>query len=156
MFSRFVLFILVALLAVSVAAQRNPAPVFERGADTTQNLPSWLNRHSQRIEWQRKEPTVIYKGSGRQYKARRGDKMAPKMIVDSIKFFDGLAIFTLNTQRARGRSRLVARSEKDIHIESIYNVDVDSTVISRTLDTIRVYSASAANDTRAEIKLMVQ
>jgi len=82
--------------------------------------------------------------------------MSPKLVVDSISFFDGLAVFALNTQRGRGRSSLMARSEDDIHVLSIHNVDVDSTVISRTLDTIKVYSASAANDSRAEITLMVQ
>ena len=82
--------------------------------------------------------------------------MAPKMVSDSIKFFDGVAVFTLNTQRARGRTRLAARSEDDIHIESIFNVDVDSIGYSRTLDTIWIYSGSAANNSRAEIKLMVQ
>jgi len=50
----------------------------------------------------------------------------------------------------------MARSEDDIHVLSIHNVDVDSTVISRTLDTIKVYSASAANKSRAEITLMIQ
>jgi hypothetical protein len=125
-------------------------------ADTNQHRPSWLNRRSITQKWQPKERTVIYDGFGRQYKAKRGDKMEPKMVTDSISFFDGVAVFTLNAQRGRGRSRLVARSENDIHIESIYNVDVDSTITSRTLDTIWVYSASAADNSRAEIKLMVQ
>jgi hypothetical protein len=141
-------FILVTLLAMPVVAQRK--------ADTTQKPLSWLDRRGLTKEWQEKEGTVAYKGSGRQYKARRGDKMIPKMVIDSIKFFDGVAVFTLNAQRGRGRTRLVPRSENDIHILSIFNVDVDSTVISRTLDTIRVYSGSAADDSRAEIKLMVQ
>lgn len=148
MFSKMFPFILVTLLAMPVVAQRK--------ADTTQKPLSWLDRRGLTKEWQQKEQTIIYDGSGRQYKARRGDKMAPKKVVDSIKFFDGVAVFTLNIQRARGRTPLAARSENDIHILSIYDVDVDSTVISRTLDTIKVYSASAADNSRAEIQLMVQ
>jgi len=148
MFSRLFPFILVALLAVPVAAQRK--------TDTTQNRPSWLNRHDITKDSVRGIPIIIHSGSGQQYKEIRGEKMSPKLVVDSISFFDGLAVFALNTQRGRGRSSLMARSEDDIHVLSIHNVDVDSTVISRTLDTIKVYSASAANDSRAEITLMVQ
>ena len=147
MFGRLFPFILVALLVAPVAAQRK--------TDTTQIRPSWLDRRNITKEWQRKERTVIYDGSGRQYKEKRGDKMSPKLVIDSISFFDGLAVFSLNKLRGRGRTRLVARSENDIHILSIYNVDVDSTVISRTLDTIKVYSTSAVDNSSAEIKLMV-
>jgi len=125
-------------------------------ADTNQHRPSWLDKSSLTKEWKPKEQMLYYDGSGQRYMQKRGEKMSPKTVIDSIGFFDGLAVFTLNTQRGRGRASLVARSEDDIHILSIYNVDVDSTVISRTLDTIKVYSASAADDSRAEIKLMIQ
>ena len=148
MFSRLLPFILVALLVVPVVAQRK--------ADTTQIRPSWLDRRDITKDSLRGFPIVIYNRLGQQYEAQRGEKMSPKLVVDSISFFDGVAIFTLNTQRGRGRTNLVARSENDIHILSIYNVDVDSIVKNRTLDTIRVYSASAADDSRAEITLMVQ
>ena len=148
MFSRLFSLILVALLITPVMAQYK--------ADTNQYRPSWLDKSSLIKEWQTKEQMLYYDGSGQQYMQRRGELMSPKTVIDSISFFDGLAVFTLNTQRGRGKISLVARSEDDIHILSIYNVDVDSTVISRTLDTIKVYSASAADDSRAEIKLMIQ
>lgn len=148
MFSRFISFILVVLLTVPVVAQRK--------ADTTQNPPSWLDRRGLTKDSLQESPLIIRNKLGQQYKAQRGDKMSPMLVIDSISFFDGLAVFALNTQRGRGKSRLVARSENDIHILSIYKADVDSTVISRTLDTIKVYSTSAADDSRAEITLMIQ
>jgi len=147
-FSRLFSFILVAFLVTPVMAQYK--------ADTNQYRPSWLSKRAPTKEWGQKEQTIMYDGSGRQYMKKRGELMSPKLVIDSISFFDGVAVFNLNTQRGRGRTSLVARSEDDIHILSIYNVDVDSTVISRTLDTIKVYSASAADDSRAEIKLMIQ
>jgi len=148
MFSRWFPFILVILLAAPSVAQVK--------TDTNKYRPSWLDRRSLTKDSLQGIPIVIHNGLGQQYKEQRGEKMSPQLVVDSISFFDGLAVFALNTQRGRGRSSLVARSEDDIHVLSIHNVDVDSTVISRTPDTIKVYSASAANDSRAEITLMVQ
>lgn len=148
MFSRLFPFILVAFLVAPVAAQRK--------ADTTQIRSSWLDRRDLTKDSLREASIIIHNGLGQQYKAQRGEKMSPQLVVDSISFFNGLAVFPLNTQRGRGRIRLVARSENDIHILSIYNVDVDSTVINRTLDTIRVYSSGASDTTVAQIMLMVQ
>jgi len=148
MFNKLFPFILVVLLAVPVAAQRK--------ADSTRIPPSWLDRRSPTKDSLRGIPIIIHNGLGQQYKEQRGEKMSPKLVIDSVSFFDGLAVFVLNSQRGRGRASLVARSEDDIHVLSIHNVDVDSTVISRTLDTIRVYSASAANESSAQIMLMVQ
>lgn len=118
---------------------------------------SWLERYGLTQQWmQEQESPLIYKADGRLYAQRRGDKMAPKLIIDSVNFFDGVAVFALNTDRGRNKTRLSARSEDDIHVLSVYDTDIDSTVVSRTLDTVRVYSASAANNTRRQIQLMVQ
>jgi len=144
MLNRLSLLLLVFVIAVPVAA--------ESETNRKQPAQTWLDRHGIKKEWRQTKEATAYRGSGLAYKEKRGERMAPKLIIDTVSFFDGVAVFVLNTTPSRSRVRISPRSEDDIHILSVF----DSTVINRTLDTIRVYSGSAANETRSEIQLMVQ
>lgn len=145
-----ILSLLLLLGIVPINAQQN-----QNGPALILSSQSWLDRHELKKEWKEPQRLIVYEASGRQRKEQRGRQMSPKLVIDSVRFSNGVGVLTLNSEVSRANIRLVARSADDIHLLNAYGVTIDSTIISRTFDSIKVYSGSAP-DTTVQVTVMVQ
>jgi len=153
-FSKLVLFILVALLAVPVVAQRDDQYLSgpwgkkklsaeevsamqkarEKLEEAKKHDPSRVSEAfkelrdlMREISGQPKTPLSIYDGSGVPYEGKRGQESNPKIVTDTVRCSDGFGVLDLNAQRGRGRLSVVPSSSGDIHVFGIIPIITDST-----------------------------
>lgn len=154
MFSKLVLFILVALLALPVVAQRDDQylggpwgktklsseerlalqKAREKLEEAKKHDPSRaseafkeLRDLMREISGQPKMPLPVYDGSGVPYEGKRGQESNPKIVTDTVRLSDGFGSLGLNAQRGRGRLPVVPSSSNDIHVLGIVPIVTDST-----------------------------